>query len=443
MLKSKKPKLNRNPFGLMGLALALWAALPSFVQAAGTPGSVPVAWDRNPEASVTGYKVYWGRTSRVYEQVMNAGNNPQAVLPNLTPGQPYFCAVTAYNAEGQESSFSSEITVLYGTTPTEPPTDSSGRLVLLEAESGELGAPMTIFNGANESWVDTASYSQLGWTQLSFNAPVTGDYHVWCRVKAPTESKDSFFVMTDGGVEEVFHVYGTPNPAAGTRTDSWIWRRIHVTDAGPRAFTFDQGSHTIRFRVREPGALLDRIVLSSDPAFVPTDSLARSGDTVVFTGTTGNVSVAPGSSATLAVTAAATTGPVSYQWFKGGVAIPNSNSPMLALQGLSTGDSGNYSVMATAGAATTTSSLMVLSVGNSASVLPKLQVTRFKVNPNRSISFEVDGAMGSDIQVQASSDMVRWDTIGTRLNETGVIDISDPAAAAGATRRFYRLISSD
>jgi hypothetical protein len=441
MLTFNKTKQIRNPFGIMGLVVVLWSAFSPLTHASTTPGSVPVAWDRNPETSVTGYKVYWGRTSRIYEQAADAGNNLQAVLPDLTPGQPYYCAVTAYNAEGQESAYSAEITVVYGTA-SENPDPTSGRLVMLEAENGQLNAPMAVFNGANESWVDTSSYSQLGWTELSFTAPVSGDYQVWCRVKAPTESKDSFFVMTDGGVEEVFHVYGTPTPPDGTRTTEWIWRRIHVTDAGPRTFTFDQGSHTIRFRVREPGTLLDRIVVSSDPAFVPTDALPRSGDAVVVTGTSGNLSAAPGSSATLAVSAAAT-GPVSYQWFKEGTAIPNAAGPLLSLQGLTTADRGSYTVRVIAGTATATSSAMVLSVNDSATLLPKLQVTRFKVNPDRSISFEVGGGIGSEIQIEASSDMVHWDLIGTQLNEFGVIDIADPAAAAGATRRFYRLVGGD
>jgi hypothetical protein len=257
-------------------------------------------------------------------------------------------------------------------------------------------------------------------------------------VKGPTEAKDSFFVMTDGGVEEVFHIYGTPTPPEGTRTNNWVWRRIHVTDAGPRTYTFDEGSHTIRFRVREPGALLDRIVLSTDPAFVPTDALVRSGDAVAVTGTSGNLTAATGSNTTLAVTAVATTGPVSYQWFKDSTALPSSG-PLLPLQGLTTADSGTYTVRLTAGSSTTTSSPMVLFVSDSAA-LPRFQVTRFVVNPNRSISFEMEGGLGSDIEVQASGDMVNWTPIGTRFNETGVIDISDPAAAAGATRRFYRLV---
>jgi hypothetical protein len=437
MVKVKNLKQFCNPFKIMGLVMVLWGASPPLAHAATTPGSVSVAWNRNTESSVTGYKLYWGRTSRIYEQVLNAGSNPQAVLPNLTPGQPYYCAVTAYNAEGQESPFSAEITVVYGSVSENP--DTSGRMVLLEAENGQLGAPMAIFNGATESWVDTSFYSQLGWTQLDFNAPVTGDYHVWCRVKAPTEGKDSFFVSVDGGVEDLFHVYGTPTPPEGTRTTDWVWRRIHVTDAGPRTYAFDPGAHSIRFRVREPGTLLDRIVLSSDPLFVPTDTLVRSGDAVVITSTSGSLTSATGSNATLAVSAVATTGPVSYQWFKGSTAIPSSG-PLLPLQGLTTADSGTYTVRLTAGSSTTTSSAMVLTVGDSAA-LPRFAVTRFSIKPDRSISFELEGGLWSDIEVQASSDMINWAPIGTRLNETGVINIADPAALAGATRRFYRLMA--
>ena len=436
MVKAKNLKQLWNPFKIMGLAMVLWGASPFSAHASTTPGSVSVAWNRNTESSVAGYKVYWGRTSRIYEQVLNAGSNPQAVLPNLTPGQPYYCAVTAYNAEGQESPYSAEITVVYGSVSQNP--DTSGRMVLLEAENGQLGAPMTIFNGPAESWVDSSFYSTLGWTQLSFTAPVTGDYHVWCRVKGPTEAKDSFFVSTDGGAEDVFHIYGTPTPPEGTRTANWVWRRIHVADAGPRTYAFGQGAHTIRFRVREPGALLDRIVLSTDPNFVPTDALARSGDAVAVTGTSGNLSAVRGSNATLAVSAVSTTGPVSYQWFKDSTAIPSSG-PLLPLQALTTADSGTYTVRLTAGSSTTTSSAMVLTVSDSAA-LPKFEVTRFSIKSDRSISFEVEGGLWSDIEVLGSSDMINWAPIGTRLNENGVINISDPAALAGAKRRFYRLV---
>jgi hypothetical protein len=129
---------------------------------------------------------------------------------------------------------------------------------------------------------------------------------------------------------------------------------------------------------------------------------------------------------------------VSYQWFKDSTAIPSSG-PLLPLQALTTADSGTYTVRLTAGSSTTTSSAMVLTVSDSAA-LPKFEVTRFSIKSDRSISFEVEGGLWSDIEVLGSSDMINWAPIGTRLNENGVINISDPAALAGAKRRFYRLV---
>lgn len=417
------------------LALAiLW--IPATAVGNTSPVSASLAWDPNPESGVAGYKIYWGQASRVYTGVLDTGSTPHAVLTNLNAGTLYYCAVTAYNGAGQESSFSQEITLSFGVAPQEP--DTSGRLVLLEAESGQLGSPMAVFTGPSESWVDSTTFSQTGWTQLTFEAPVSGNYHVWCRVKAPAESSDSFFVTMDGGAEEVFHVYGTPTPPDGTRTSDWVWRRFHLADSGPRVYSLSQASHTLRFRVREQGTLLDRIVLSSDPAFVPTDALPRSGSALAVTGISASQSLAPGAGTTLAVTAAAT-GPVTYQWFKNGSAIPNATAPGLVLEALETSDSGSYSVTLASGSATTNAGPVLLTVGESVAP-PRFEITRFTVNPDRSVSFQVDGELSANVLVYASSDLVNWNLIGGQLNETGVIAISDPAAV-GATRRFYRLVS--
>jgi hypothetical protein len=396
-----------------------------------TPGSIALAWNRNPEIDVAGYRIYWGEVSRVYTEMRDTGSSPGGLVDNLNPGTPYYCAVTAYNAAGQESAFSAEITVTYGTAPVVP--DSAARLVLLEAEAGELGPPMGVFGGATESWVDTTQYSQSGWTRLAFEVPASGDYHVWCRVKAPAESSDSFFVMADSGTEEVFHVYGTPLPPAGSRRDEWIWRRIQVTDGGPRVYPFGEGSHALRFRVREPGTLLDRVVLSSDPAFVPTDDLPGSGDTVVVTGITPDASVQPGGSVTLAVSAVAT-GPVAYQWFKDGVAIPDAREPSLRIDPVREGDGGSYRVLLTRGAAVVEAGPVQLTVGE-----PPFHVTGFTVNSDQSVSFEIEGGRGANLVIQASDDLITWSSIGSRVNETGVIEVVDPARA-GAAKRFYRLV---
>jgi hypothetical protein len=71
-------------------------------------------WDPNSETDLSGYKLYCGATSRSYTII-------QDVRLTQTPGTPfaeiifdrgvtYFCAATAYDNEGFESSFSNEVT---------------------------------------------------------------------------------------------------------------------------------------------------------------------------------------------------------------------------------------------------------------------------------------------------------------------------------------------
>ncbi len=421
----------------VAIAMALtFLGFPAIANGSTTHGSATLAWERNSEPDVVGYKIYWGETTRLYTRVMSVGNTSGAVLGSLTAGQPYFCAVTAYNSAGQESSFSQEITVMVGAAPGS--ADTSGRLVLLEAESGQLGTPMSVFNGSAESWVDTASYSQLGWTKLTFDAPVTGDYHVWCRVKAPSASNDSFFVAMDGGTESVFHIYGTPTPPEGTRTSSWTWRRIHIPDAGPLAFSLEQTSHSLRFRVREPGTLLDRIVLTSDPAFVPSDALPRTGNALSVTGIPASQTRSTGASATFTVMAAAT-GPVSYQWAKDGVAIAGATAPSLTLSPIELSNRGIYSVALSCGTAKASAGPASLVV-TEAALAPVFQVNRLTIHPDLSVSFDVEGELEANVLVYASSDLVNWTLIAGQVNETGSIHAADPAAV-GKKKRFYRLVS--
>jgi hypothetical protein len=415
-------------------------ALVCSPEARGNSGlpSVTLAWNENPEEEVAGYKIYWGEVSRQYTEVMDVQDVPSAVLTGLEAGKTYHCAVTAYDGELQESAFSQEIVVSIGGTGPGTPGSTGGRLVRYEAESGQLGAPMVVFNGPSESWVDTSSYSQLGWTRSTFEIEQAGDYQIWCRVKAPTEGTDSFFVMMDDQAEEVFHIYGTPTPPPGTRTSDWTWQRIHVTDAGPRVHSLDEGSHSFRFRVREPGTLLDRVVLSSDPAFVPTDDLPRTGDAVVVTRPPSSDSVVAGQSAGFTVAAAAS-GPVSYQWRKNGTVIPGATSPVLTLDPVQTADAGSYTVTVVSGGATSTAGPALLTV-SPAPGEPTFRVDRITLNPDGSVDFNLEGELNANILVYASGDLVDWTLIGERVNETGTIRMADPAAE-GSPRRFYRLVS--
>jgi len=72
--------------------------------------TVTLAWDASPSAAVAGYRVYWGTNSRAYFGVTNAGLvlTQAVVLPHR--GR-WFFAATAYDTNGLESDFSSEVSL--------------------------------------------------------------------------------------------------------------------------------------------------------------------------------------------------------------------------------------------------------------------------------------------------------------------------------------------
>jgi glucose/arabinose dehydrogenase len=145
-----------------------------------------------------------------------------------------------------------------------------------EAEAGSLVAPMTIINQAAASggqYVAATSGSGTtgsnGSVSFTVNVPTAGAYAVWARVLAVDGFSDSLFVSVDGASEDVFDT--SPN---GFSTN-FQWIRVNGRGGGaaysinPRIFNLSAGTHTIRFRHREPNSGLDRVILTSDMAFVP------------------------------------------------------------------------------------------------------------------------------------------------------------------------------
>ena len=80
--------------------------------------SVLVRWDTQAESDLAGWKVYQGTTTRVYDgsKTVDAGmtlttSDPAANIPGVGNNILTYVAVTAYDALGNESTFSAEVTV--------------------------------------------------------------------------------------------------------------------------------------------------------------------------------------------------------------------------------------------------------------------------------------------------------------------------------------------
>jgi hypothetical protein len=62
-------------------------------------------------ANLAGYKLYYGQSSRTYDFVKTIGDQTTYAISGLEQGRTYFVTVTAYDASGNESSFSNEVSV--------------------------------------------------------------------------------------------------------------------------------------------------------------------------------------------------------------------------------------------------------------------------------------------------------------------------------------------
>src|SRR5687767_11382886 len=77
---------------------------------------IKLAWDANTQPNVAGYNVYVGLVSGNYSSRYSVGNQTTYTVTGLGGGTHYF-AVTAYNASGDESAFSNQLSVTINQTP--------------------------------------------------------------------------------------------------------------------------------------------------------------------------------------------------------------------------------------------------------------------------------------------------------------------------------------
>lgn len=80
---------------------------------------VKVSWDKNLESDLKGYKIYYGTSSRNYDDNIDVGNNTSYTVANLDTNIVYYFAVTAIDSSGNESEFSEEVSWKLDSSPEE------------------------------------------------------------------------------------------------------------------------------------------------------------------------------------------------------------------------------------------------------------------------------------------------------------------------------------
>lgn len=106
---------------------------------------VTLAWDPNPEPAVEGYRVYYGKASGLYTNVVDVGRRTDYVIPGLDAGTTYYFACTAYSASGDESNFSGEIVhATEGASSSSSVSEFSANCFIATAAYGSRLAPEVV-----------------------------------------------------------------------------------------------------------------------------------------------------------------------------------------------------------------------------------------------------------------------------------------------------------
>jgi len=136
------------------LAIALLQN-PSAALAAGPSGyNAPLQWNASTSAGVIGYRLYYGGASGSYTNVIEVGNVTSNTVAGLAPGATYFFAVTAYDANGNESAYSNEIIFVPGAVTLQ--------INLLANKQARL----TVRGLAGKSYNILASQTMANWTVI-------------------------------------------------------------------------------------------------------------------------------------------------------------------------------------------------------------------------------------------------------------------------------------
>jgi beta-lactamase regulating signal transducer with metallopeptidase domain len=166
-----------------------------------------------------------------------------------------------------------------GADPVLPPAQTVE--LWLEAEDALVTAPFVQERdrrAANGSYLRVAGREhsrnappQEGTATFALNVPRAGTYLIWARTRIDDDDEDSFWVRANDGAWFAWNGIEAD--------DDWEWSAVRAEGAAHAiAIDLRAGDNTITFAYREPGARLDRLLITNDPRLTPRNARTQQGN---------------------------------------------------------------------------------------------------------------------------------------------------------------------
>ena len=143
--------------------------------------------------------------------------------------------------------------------------ESDGK-IYIEAETGALDGN---FNVGSDTAASSGFYvfgdggvAKDGFAEYTFEISEAGDYKIWGRCFALSGLEDSFFIVVDDAADTLtWHL-------DADFYNQWKWQKVSDFFV-EQVFTLDVGVHKIAVIKRDQNSRLDKLILTTDPAFEP------------------------------------------------------------------------------------------------------------------------------------------------------------------------------
>jgi fibronectin type 3 domain-containing protein len=119
------------------------------------------------------------------------------------------------------------------------------------ARSG--GAYMQVTEGSG-THATVPDEGKVLWYDL--NVTTGGSFYIWALANGPDTGSDTMWISVDGNADQQLTL---PTPV-----NTWNWVKLNTT-----AISIPTGKHTIKVKVREDGALIDKLAFTTNSAFMP------------------------------------------------------------------------------------------------------------------------------------------------------------------------------